>query len=294
MSSLPLRHALHPEEQHAFQEALHTHALAIASPFLPPRPSVFDTWQRLAHTQPDAFHHWQEEFVTYLPTHLSLAELEARLAVHQQSLQLDFPSHWNLAQVFAYAPPLPSDAWQMPLRQRVLGVHWLDAHGQVISSGGRVLKNVTGYDLHRLHLGFHGTLGIPIGLCLRTSAISRFTKQFFQWDSNEASFESLKKRLQKLTPKALQGLQYAEGKAYLTWQGSHDLLKDCFANILLEACETPFSASMDPLWEEGNPPLWQAQIPEALWQEWRTLRRAWEISPEQLQSPYFEENVYHA
>jgi len=107
-SSLPLRQTLTHDEQEAFQDAVCEHALAIASPFLPEQPSVFDAWGTVAKAQPDAFHHWQEEFVAYIPTHLSSGDIEARLAVHNQTLHLDYPSHWTLAQVFAYAPPLPT------------------------------------------------------------------------------------------------------------------------------------------------------------------------------------------
>jgi hypothetical protein len=288
-SSLPPRHPLTPEEQQAFQNVVHEYALAIASPFLPHRPSVFDAWQTLANAQPDAVHHWQEEFVAYLPMHLSLGDIEARLALHHQTLHLDYPSHWTLAQAFAYAPPRPSDAWQMPLRKRVLGLHWLDVQGQFISSGGRVLKNVTGYDLHRLHLGFHGTLGIPIGICLRTSAVSSFPTRFFQWKTSQAKFTLLKNILKMAPPTSLEALTYAEETAYLTWQGSDELLNACFSGIPLDEQAQAFTAPLSPLWQGEDSAAWQAKLPKALWQQWSNLRRAWGITPEQLRSPYFDE-----
>lgn len=45
-----------------------------------------------------------------------------------------------------------------PLRHQVLGLTALQPDASLAKSGGRVVKNVTGYDLHRLWCGSHGTL----------------------------------------------------------------------------------------------------------------------------------------
>lgn len=45
-----------------------------------------------------------------------------------------------------------------PLRHQLLGLSALQADARLVKSGGRVVKNVTGYDLHRLWCGAHGTL----------------------------------------------------------------------------------------------------------------------------------------
>jgi glycolate oxidase FAD binding subunit len=54
-----------------------------------------------------------------------------------------------------------------PVRGHVLGTLVLLADGSIARSGGRLVKNVTGYDLHRLHCGAHGTLGILLEVSLR-------------------------------------------------------------------------------------------------------------------------------
>lgn len=46
------------------------------------------------------------------------------------------------------------------LRDYVIGMEAVLAHGAVVHSGGRVVKNVAGFDMNKLYLGSHGTLGI--------------------------------------------------------------------------------------------------------------------------------------
>jgi len=57
-----------------------------------------------------------------------------------------------------------------PVRHHVLGMRVLLADGTVARTGGRLVKNVTGFDLHRLHTGAHGTLGLVVEVSLRLHA----------------------------------------------------------------------------------------------------------------------------
>ena len=54
-----------------------------------------------------------------------------------------------------------------PTRDRVLEVTMATGYGEVVRSGGRLVKNVTGYDIPRLVTGSLGSLGIIGTVCLK-------------------------------------------------------------------------------------------------------------------------------
>lgn len=52
-------------------------------------------------------------------------------------------------------------------RDQLLGVKFIRSDGQIVKAGGRVVKNVAGYDLMKLLIGSYGTLGILTEVTLR-------------------------------------------------------------------------------------------------------------------------------
>jgi glycolate oxidase FAD binding subunit len=92
----------------------------------------------------------------------ALAEVEATLAERGQCLPFE-PPHFGAATLggcIAAGLAGPRRAAAGALRDFVLGVQLVDGRGRVLEFGGRVMKNVAGYDVSRLIAGSLGTLGV--------------------------------------------------------------------------------------------------------------------------------------
>ena len=109
--------------------------------------------------------------VSYEPTELvvtarcgtSLADLEATLAASGQMLAFE-PPHFGagatLGGCVAAGLSGPRRATAGAVRDFVLGARLLDGRARDLAFGGRVMKNVAGYDLVKFLAGSYGTLAI--------------------------------------------------------------------------------------------------------------------------------------
>jgi glycolate oxidase FAD binding subunit len=98
---------------------------------------------------------------------LRLSELQARLEPYGQMLALDPPGDPTLGACLAGDLSGPRGHRYGAMRDLVLGVTVVLADGTVASSGGKVVKNVAGYDLGKLFAGSRGRLGLVARLALR-------------------------------------------------------------------------------------------------------------------------------
>jgi len=98
---------------------------------------------------------------------LRLSELQEALAPHAQMLALDPPGDPTLGACLAGDLSGPRRHRFGAMRDLVIGVTLVLADGTIASSGGRVVKNVAGYDLGKLFSGSRGRLGLIARLALR-------------------------------------------------------------------------------------------------------------------------------
>lgn len=111
-----------------------------------------------------------EELVMTVRSATPLAEIEGRLAAHRQMLPWDPPQFGPGATIGgAIATGLsgPRRPYTGAARDYVLGLTCISGRGEIQAFGGRVIKNVAGFDVSRLMVGALGTLGLIVEVSLK-------------------------------------------------------------------------------------------------------------------------------
>ena len=119
-----------------------------------------------------------EELVLTAGPATKLAAIERSLAEHRQQLAFEPP---DLGPLYGEAPASGTLAGAISCnlggprrlasgaaRDHFLGFQAVSGRGESFKAGGRVVKNVTGYDLMKLMAGSYGTLAIMTELTIRT------------------------------------------------------------------------------------------------------------------------------
>lgn len=104
---------------------------------------------------------------------IRLANLQNELAQHGQFLPLNPPyaDQCTIGGIVATNSSGPLRLRYGTARNLVLGLQVVHASGTVVKSGGKVVKNVAGYDLNKLYIGAFGTLGIITEVTLKLAPL---------------------------------------------------------------------------------------------------------------------------
>jgi glycolate oxidase FAD binding subunit len=177
--------------------------------------------------------HSQADMVVSVEAGITLEALQSELAAAGQFLPLDpfnSPGHT--------IGGLIATGWTGPLRLRfgsardfLIGIRVALPSGRLASAGGRVVKNVSGYDLMKLHHGALGTLGVVVAASFKV-----FPKPMLDatvagsWSSiDEAWSEAGKALALPLSPAALE--LTSDGRAMARFLGSPDAVNRMVAEL---------------------------------------------------------------
>jgi glycolate oxidase FAD binding subunit len=122
----------------------------------------------------------------------TVAAVESTLAQHGQFLPFDSmqPGRTTVGGVLATNAHGPLKHFYGGVRDYCIGIEFATVDGKVVKGGGRVVKNVAGFDLMKLMIGSQGTLGVITGANFKVFPRPKQTRTFI------ASFSNLKDALE--------------------------------------------------------------------------------------------------
>ncbi|MDE0168353.1 MAG: FAD-binding protein [bacterium] len=135
--------------------------LGIGHPFTPDTTLSTSGLDRIVDWEPD-------DLTVVVEAGMTVEELEYTLGTKGQTALLhESPGAGTVGGALATA----TSGWRRyrygPITDRVLEVTLVSSDGRVATAGGRLVKNVTGYDIPRLATGSLGALGLIARVCLK-------------------------------------------------------------------------------------------------------------------------------
>ena len=135
-------------------------------------------------------------------------------------------------------------------RDAMIGVRFVDGQGQVVRNGGRVMKNVTGYDLVKLMAGSRGTLGALTEISFRTAPLPPVTATLALPDLDAAA------AIPALSS-ALGGPFDVSGAGWLPGHGALIRVEGLAASVKARAADLTARLSAFGTVQEGDPEAWR-------------------------------------
>jgi glycolate oxidase FAD binding subunit len=199
---------------------------------------------------------------------LTLAALQATLASHRQRLALDppLPARATLGGIVAANGFGPRRARYGSVRDLIIGVSIVRSDGTVARGGGKVVKNVAGFDLPKLMVGSLGTLGLIATVTFRLYPLPEQSETLLLPGRSARELRALVGRLREAQ------LEPASAVAFWKEGGSFDFAVrfEGFSKGVAEQCER-FASLV--LGETGTAcDRLERAVAEALWARHDALR----------------------
>jgi len=126
--------------------------------------------------------HEAGDLVVRVQAGMTIGQLASALASAGQELALDVPAAATVGGIVATGTTGPRRPRYGSPRDLLIGLTVVRADGVIARSGGKVVKNVAGYDIGKLFAGSHGTLGLiteaTFRLHPRPAAVAWVTAEF--------------------------------------------------------------------------------------------------------------------
>jgi glycolate oxidase FAD binding subunit len=149
----------------------------------------------------------------------TIAQVQAALAEHGQRLAIDplWPERATIGGILATNDSGSLRTRFGSLRDLIIGITVALPNGVLARSGGKVVKNVAGYDLPKLNTGAFGTLGVITQAVFRLHGLPR--------ESRTVSFssDSLEKICARMNAVRDSGLTYTALQIRATGEGNYRL-----------------------------------------------------------------------
>jgi glycolate oxidase FAD binding subunit len=107
------------------------------------------------------------EMLAVVEAGIRVGELERVLAAGGQEWPVDAPADATVGGVIAAGVSSPRRLRVGHVRDTVVELELVTGDGRLIRSGARTVKNVTGFDIHRLATGSLGTLGVIVQVAVK-------------------------------------------------------------------------------------------------------------------------------
>ena len=135
--------------------------------------------------------HEAGDLVVRVQAGMTIGQLASALGSAGQELALDVPAEATVGGVVATGTTGPRRLRYGSPRDLLIGLTVVRADGVIARSGGKVVKNVAGYDIGKLFAGSHGTLGLiteaTFRLHPRPAAVAWVTAEFGVAERADAS-----------------------------------------------------------------------------------------------------------
>ena len=200
---------------------------------------------------------------------VKLQVLQENLAESDQMLGVDPPEEGaTVGGIVAANSSGPRRLRYGTIRDLIIGVKVVLADGTVAKAGGKVVKNVAGYDLSKLFTGSLGTLGVIAEANFRLHPIRETARTVFLEVDDHAKIANA---VQELTHSSLS--QFVLDALEMRWEGGRGVIAALFEGIE-PAVEAQSSAATEVLRSHGEANVLDEDDGEEFWE--RFARRPWD------------------